>query len=461
MTSFDVAVLGGGTAGVGIATRLAHAGRDVALIEQERVGGVCPFIGCIPSKAMLHSAQSREMVRHAADVGGTSTLLALDDADDAFHHAAKRRDRLSMQRDDRTKAAELARHGVHVLHGRGVIRSDTRLTVDGVDVAFRDLVIATGARPQIPDVTGLEHVPTWTSDDALSVKDRPESLVIMGGGPVGCELAQIFARFGVRVTIVESSSQLLGEEERTIAQGMQRVLSDDGVRVLLGVEVSALEVHDRGHVCAQLSDHTQINAERIVIATGRTPNTEGLGLDVLGVVIGEHGEVAVDDKGHARGQDHVWAAGDVTGIAPFTHTANYQAEILAENLLGGDRAADYRAIPRAVYTDPPVASVGLNDAQATSRGLSVITSAFELSDLARNTTDGASGGRLVLTADSERGVLLGAAAIGANADEWISEATLAIRAEVPLAVLADVVHPFPTFAEAFATPLRELADATK
>ncbi len=301
-------------------------------------------------------------------------------------------------------------------------------------------------------------MPTWTSDQALSAQDRPRSLVVMGGGAVGCELSQVHVRFGVTTTLVEAGPQVAGKEEPSIAALLAQVLRDDGVDVRLGVEVQRAELTADGLARVHLSDGTSVEAERVLVAVGRTPTTDDLGLDVLGISPGEKGEVQVDTSCRVVGQQHVWAAGDVTGTAPYTHTASYQARIVTANLLGGARTADYRAIPRAVYTDPAVASVGMAEEQAREQGIDAMTAVMDVGEVARAGTEGVGGGRLVLTADREKGVLIGASAIGPRADEWLSEATLAIRAQVPLAVLADVVHAFPTFGEAYEPPLRELAE---
>ena len=318
-------------------------------------------------------------------------------------------------------------------------------------------MLATGSHPVLPPIEGLDDVPTWTSDEALTALDAPRSMLIMGGGAVGCELAQAFALFGVEVTLVEAAPQLLGREEPSVAAALHGALWGRGINVLLGVEVTSFSRGAAGGACARLSNETTIEVERVLIAVGRQPTTDGLGLDALGIGVGARGEIEIDSACRVRGHDHVWAVGDVTAIAPFTHTANYQARVVIDNIQGGDRHADYRAIPRAVYTDPAVASVGMTEEAARDQGIDALSATYDIAHTARAATEGSSGGRLVLTADKDKAQLIGAAAIGPHADEWIGEAVVAIRAQIPLSVLADVVHPFPTFAMAYEPPLRELA----
>lgn len=458
METFDVVVLGAGSAGESIANALAQAGRSVALVESLRVGGECPYVACMPSKSMLRSAGVRAQSKALRELGGAATAPTLDDEDLAFRAAVQRRDEVAEGRDDSSAAKGVEDSGVVLVRGRGRICRPGVVDVEGRELGWTDLVMGTGSAPVLPPVEGLDRVPTWTSDEALSAQDRPVSLLVMGGGAVGCELAQVHVRFGVRVTLVESGPQLVGKEERSIAEALGVVLRAEGIDIRLGVEVQRAELTGDGLARVHLSDGTKVEAARVLVAVGRQPTTEGLGLDVLGIEVGDKGELQVDDHCRVEGQQHVWAAGDVTGIAPYTHTANYQARIVTENLLGGDRTADYRAIPRAVYTDPAVASVGMDAETAQEQGIDVVTAVMDLADVARTATEGNDGGRLVLTADRARGVLIGAAAIGPHADEWLSEATLAIRAEVPLSVLTDVVHAFPTFGEAYEPPLRELAE---
>ncbi len=457
MESFDVVILGTGSAGEALAGRLAEAGRSVAVVEALRVGGECPYVACMPSKSLLRSAEARHTSRRLASLGGASERPQLDEHDAGWSAAVRRRDEMVSDRDDSEAAKDLESKGVTVVRGRGRVTAPGVVTVDGRELGWTDLLLGTGSVPVRPDLPGLADVPTWSSDEALSARDRPASLLVLGGGAVGCELAQVFHRFGTTVTLVESGDQLLGKEEPSIAGLLAEALREEGIDVRLGTAVERFEPTADGHARAVLADGSTITAERVLLAVGRRPMTEDLGLEVLGIVPAEDGSLKVDDQ--CRVTDHVYAAGDVTGIAPYTHTANYQARIIGDVLLGQDRHADYRAIPRAVYTEPSVASVGLHGQAARDQGMDVIEATFDLADVARTATEGASGGRLVLTADRATGCVVGAAAIGPHADEWLGEMTVAIRARIPVSVLTDVVHAFPTFGEAYEPALRELAGA--
>lgn len=451
---FEVVILGAGSAGEYIATTLAQAGRSVALIEKLRVGGECAYVSCIPSKAMLRSTQVRNIAKNLVSLGGASREVVLDDDQDGFRAAAERRDRIAEFRDDTTTAARAAKMGVQLFRGNGVFTGVDRIEVGQEELSWNDIILATGSTSTIPEIEGLDEIEYWTSDVALSVLERPKSVLIVGGGPVGCELAQIFSRFGAETFIVQFSDQLAGKEHPEIAMRLAENLRAEGVKIILNTNVIKVEQTSDNQVLVLLSDQSSHKVERVIIAAGRHPNTKEIGIELLGIALTDEGAVQVDDHCRVVGQDHVWAAGDVTGVAPFTHTANYQGRIIANNLMGVNEVADYSAIPRAIYTDPPLASVGIMKSTEHEDGL--ITAQSELSQGMRNVTDGSGGGLVILTADPVRGILVGASAIGPQADEWISEATLAIRAKIHLSILSDVVHAFPTYGESFEEVVRKL-----
>jgi dihydrolipoamide dehydrogenase len=436
---YDVLVLGGG-AGKNIAAGLARAGRSVALVESRLVGGECPYFACMPSKSLLHSARRGE----------------------TWEHAVARRDEVTRHLDDAPTAAEMAEAGVTVIRGRGSVARPGVVDVDGAEYGYTDLVVATGSEPVTPDVEGIGDVPTWTSDEALTRPDLPRRLVVLGGGPVGCELSQIYAAFGSQVTLVEAADRLLAAEAPFIGDLLADVLRRMGADLRLGVGATRAERTESG-LRLHLSDGGHIDADRILIAAGRRPRVADLGLDKLGVQSDPKRGIAVDvtckaivDADAGSDGTTVWAAGDVTGVAPYTHAANYQSRVVVSNVLGKRREADYRAVPRAVYTTPSMYAVGVSPVSAT--GLELVAAGYDLSNTPRATVEDDDRGRVELYADRARGVLVGAAAIGLYAEEWMSEITLAIRAETPLSILADVVHAFPTYGEAIEPVLRELVE---
>ncbi|GAA0563899.1 dihydrolipoyl dehydrogenase family protein [Actinomadura livida] len=440
---YDAVVLGGGTAGELVASGLARAGRDVALVEKHLVGGVSPYFACVPSKSLLLSARRGE----------------------TWEAALARRDALARYRRDDPAVARMAEAGVTVLRGRGHVTGPGRIEVDGTVHGFGDLVVCTGGEPVIPAVDGLADVPLWTGDEALSVPDLPRRLAILGGGPVGCELAQVYASFGSQVSLVEASGRLLTAEAPFAGEVLADALRRTGVDLRLGAAAGHAGRKDTG-LRLWLSDGGTIDADRVLVAAGRRPRVEGLGLENLGVAVTPGQGLPVDETCRvpceADGADDaqaggVWAAGDVTGIAGTTHAARYQAQVVLSNLLGRRRETDYRAIPRVVYTTPTVYSVGVSPREAGELGIDLLTAGYDLAATVRAAVEADERGRVELYADRSRGLLVGAAAAGRNAEEWMSEITLAIRAETPLSLLADVVHAFPTYGESVEAPLRELA----
>jgi pyruvate/2-oxoglutarate dehydrogenase complex dihydrolipoamide dehydrogenase (E3) component len=436
---YDVVVLGGGSAGEYIADGVAE-GRTVALVEERFVGGECPYLACIPSKAML--------------IAGERGL--------SWQEAVRRRDSAAKQRDDSGSAENVRRHGIDLHRAHGRVTGPGRIDVAGNTYGWGQLVVSTGGAPAIPPVDGLSDVDVWTSDDALSSPEQPRRLILLGGGAVGCELAQVYAAFGTRVTVIEMLPRLLAREPNFVGEAVATALRERGVDVRLGASVVHVR-QDGDDVVVQLSNGESVSGDRVVVAAGKRPRTD-VGLDTIGITIEQGQPLPIDESCRVVGASNVWGAGDVTGIAPFTHTANYHARLVIDGINGRPGVAHHNAIPRTVFTDPAVFGVGLTPEQAQEQGVDLVTARFDVGKTARAFVEReagahAPGGMLELYADRARGVLVGAAAVGAYADHWTGELVLAVRAEVPVRVLADVVHAFPTLGEAIEPPMRELAAA--
>ena len=420
---YDAIVLGGGSAGEAVARGLTERGRSVAVLEPGLVGGECPYLACMPSKAMLQ----------AATQGRT------------WAEAVRFRDEVAEHRDDTETAASLEKAGVMLVRARGSLAGPGRVEADGHMLNGEHIVICTGAHADPPPLDGLAATGFWTSEDALSGDELPDSLVILGGGPVGCELAQVYARFGARVTVVEPAPHLLPSEPAVIGEAVADALAGDGVEVRVGHK--PLDVRrDGDEVTVSLEDEGTVTGSRILVATGKKPRVAGLGLETIGVRPDpDSGALSVDDR--CQVTEDVWAVGDVTAVAPFTHTANYQAKVVVDNICGTPRTADYRAIPRVVYTDPAVFCVGRTDGPLR-------TASYRLEETARAIVAERRDGSVTLFVDGTR--LVGAACVGPEADHWGAELALAVRADVDLTVLRDVVHAFPTFGEALEPAYAEL-----
>jgi pyruvate/2-oxoglutarate dehydrogenase complex dihydrolipoamide dehydrogenase (E3) component len=395
----------------------------------------------MPSKTLLRSP---ELVAAARRAPGAAEAVAGElDLERVFWW----RDQVVDSYDDEGHGTWLADRDTELVRGDAVVIRPGVLDVEGREVPFDKLVVATGSRPALPPVEGIADVPHWTTADATSSREVPESLVIVGGGASGVELAQLYGRLGTEVTIVQRS-RLLTKMAEEAATFLQERLEEEGVRVRLGAGVARVE-SDGGGASLVLDDGDTLTAERLLLAVGRTPTVGGLGLEQLGVELGEQG-IVVD--GYLAAAEGVWAIGDVTGVSLFTHVAKYQARVAATNIAGERRVADYRAVPAVVFTDPQVAQVG------TVEGGGLVSASWELNRTSRSATYARprSTGFVKLVADAERRVLVGAVAVGPEAGEWLQQATLAIRAEVPIDVLRDAIQPFPTFSEAIAFAARDL-----
>ncbi len=526
MGAFDVVVLGGGTAGVHVATEVAGGGKAVALVEAGLIGGESAYLACLPSNSLLLSAARGK----------------------TWEDAVARRDEVTGGLDDSAPARRLSRAGVTVIHGTGRITGpgtvEVTLVPGGgpgrgpgggrVPLAYSDLVIATGCEPVAPPIEGLSDIPAWTTAQSLCSPDLPRRLIVLGGGPAGCELTQIYASFGSQVTLVEAEPTLLPGEPAFAGEILAAALRRAGAEIYLGSRATKAERTADGLTLA-LADGTRIDADRLLLASGRRPRLGGLGLDTLGLEVTPGMALPTTTRCEVTGilgllgSSRVWAAGDVTGTT-HSHASRYQAGVVAANILGRRREADYSAIPRCVFTTPSVFAVGVvppairdevirdevirdevaadEDGSAAGNGAAdngtadngtadngtadngtagngarqmlriakvpagsrpaesgahpadgagLITVRANLGDTTRAHLGQDDLGCLELYADAESGVLAGAVAVGPDAASWMGEITLAIRAKISLAVLADVVHAFPTYGEALETALRELA----
>jgi pyruvate/2-oxoglutarate dehydrogenase complex dihydrolipoamide dehydrogenase (E3) component len=438
-----VVVLGGGSAGEAFVGALRRLDGDVemTLVERALVGGECTYWACMPSKTLLRAPELLAAARQAP--GAAEAASGALDVERIFWW----RDQVVDGYEDEGHGEWLADRDTELVRGDATVAAPGVLEVDGRELAYDKLVVATGSRPALPPVEGIADVPHWTTADATAASEVPESLVVVGGGASGVELAQLYQRLGAEVTIVQRSRLLtrMAEEAATL---LQERLEEDGVRVKLGAGVARVDAADGG-VSVSLDDGETIACERFLVAAGRKPTVDGMALERLGIEIGKQG-IVVDECLAAA--ENVWAIGDVTGVSLFTHVAKYQARVAASNVSGVRRAADYRAVPAVVFTDPQVAQVG------SVEGDGLVSASWEVNRTSRSSTyeRPKRKGFVKLFADPARRVLVGAVAVGPEAGEWLQQATLAIRAEVPVDVLRDTIQPFPTFSEAISFAVRDL-----
>jgi pyruvate/2-oxoglutarate dehydrogenase complex dihydrolipoamide dehydrogenase (E3) component len=434
----DVIVLGVGTCGEDLALHLLDAGLDVVGVEAALVGGECAYWACLPSKMMIRAAGVLQEARRVDGLAGSAAVVP------SWAAVADRvRREATGGWNDALAVARFTDRGGRLVHGRGALTAARSVSVGGESFeARRGVVIATGSVPVIPPIPGLSEVEYWTTHDVIKLDELPESVVVLGGGAVGCELAQVLSRFDTAVTIVEAGERLLPAEEPEASEVLESAFTAEGITVCCGARAALVSANDRS-ITVELMDGAPISADHLVVATGRRVDLNGLGLESVGLDPSAQ-VIPVDER--MRAAEGIWAMGDVTGKAMFTHVALYQSAIVAAEILGEPHPpARYDAVPRVTFTDPEVATVGLTESEARSAGLDVAVAVKRLPATFRGWLHASGRGLLKLVSDAASDVLIGATAVGPQGGETLGLLNLAVHARVPLAELRSMIYAFPTF----------------
>ena len=447
MDRFDVIIIGMGPGGEAAAGRLLDAGRRVAVVERELIGGECAYWACIPSKTLLRAGEARAEAARAAGVA----TPALD-----WPGLRDYRDYMVRHLDDAAQVSDYEQAGATVVKGAARLTGPHRVEAGGEVLEADHIIIATGSEPVRPDIDDLGQVTVWTNREATTVADIPGRVLLIGGSAVGVELGLFYARMGAQVTIVQRAATLVDREDPRVGELARDALAAEGVTIHTGRTVTRAQPASGAGAVITLDDGTQTETDVVILGAGRRPGTAGLGLEAAGITPDGRGAVPVDDR--CRAGEGLWAVGDVTGIALFTHVAAYQGRVVADNILGRGRTASYHGIPRVIFADPEIAAAGYTTRQARDAGIDIAATEVGLGDaIARPWTyERDPRGTLGLLADRRRRVLAGAWAVAPLASEWIHQAALAIRAQIPVDVLLDQVAQFPTYSEAYLTALEQL-----
>ncbi|MGI8434713.1 MAG: dihydrolipoyl dehydrogenase family protein [Nocardioidaceae bacterium] len=448
-TEVDVVVVGLGPGGEYVATELAKADLEVVAIDQHLVGGECPYYGCVPTKMMVRAAGALAEGRRIAQLAGTSTVTE-DWTPVAERIAAEATD----DWDDQVAVDRLKEAGVTFVRGHGRLTAPRTVEVgDQAFVARRGVVLNTGTEPGVPPIEGLAETPYWTNRDAVKLTELPGSLIVIGGGAIGAELSQVFARFGVSVTLLEVTDRILAMEEPESSALLTEVFGNEGIQVVGAADITSVEYAD-GHFSVHLGDQV-LNADKLLVAAGRRPNLPDLGLDNVGLDAAAK-SVETDDR--MRAGDGLWAIGDITGKGAFTHVSMYQADVATRDILEqGGPAANYRAVPRVTFTDPEIGSVGITEQQARDAGLHVRVGIVQIPSSSRGWIHKVGNeGLIKLVEDADSGVLVGATSAGPAGGEVLSALTVAVHAQVQVETLRSMIYAFPTFHRAIEDALKDL-----
>ncbi|HSS68747.1 MAG TPA: NAD(P)/FAD-dependent oxidoreductase [Nocardioidaceae bacterium] len=451
-TEVDVVVVGLGPGGEALAAGLAREGLAVVAVDERLVGGECPYFGCVPSKMMIRGADLLAEGRRIPGMAGSSVIEA-----DWTPVAKRIAEEATDNWNDQVAVDRLVDAGVEFVRGHARLAGERTVEVGGrLFTARRGVVLNTGTAPGVPPIDGLADAPYWTNRDAVQLTNLPASLIVIGGGAIGCELSQAFSRFGVSVTVLEGADRILALEEPEASRVVSEAFGRDGIQVLEGVSITSVEYAD-GRFAVRLGDGAEVAADKLLVAAGRSPNLSDIGLESVGL---DPTARTIDTDDQMRAADGLWVIGDITGKGAFTHMSMYQSAIATASILGreGGPRAEYHAVPRVTFTDPEVGAVGMTEKQARDNGLDVRTGFVDIATSTRGWIHKVGNeGFIKLVEDASRGVLVGATSAGPNGGEILAGLAVAVHAGVPTDRLRAMIYAYPTLHRAIETALSDLA----